>query len=961
MISWRERKAAGLAAFDTAMRGEPSPDQPDAGVAAFRAAVKGDDPGIAAFRAAKNADKRVSFDAFDAAMKGEPPNKFAAFDAALASVKPKNADVRVEMTEANQPPGKIGTPKEESDKFVREHPELYGNFREPTLTESAKSGAASAVAGAGEGMASAITMPIDVGIDNITAGPLRRFVGASKKFLTGEEVKPEDVQPPMPLTGLASEAATDAQATFKRWLGVPPEAITDVPDAIIRTTSMLMAGGKAAEGISGLLGRGKPPMQQVVAKATAPNPVGPPPSEPWSLPARDSSEFAQALRIIPVGERDIHMAEANQLRDGLARIVPKATDQEAMTLMRDFKGDPSGLERFLDGNHEAYAGMDVGAKAEAMDRVEHLRPIIERAMDPTPEMQQADGMLDKYFGKTLDEGRNAGTLDSNVDPNEYITHLLQPKEPRAVKATGSGLRYTKWSRNTPFSKSRAYPTVLHAVADGVEPRTLNAFDALSIYGERHGTAIGMRTLVNTLKESDLAKFGSGPGKNIPADWEEVGAGTRIFRNEVPYTDAEGEPQVAHQALYAPKDIADAIRPLTDPDWTNTIPGFRNTKMYQAYIKSAELSLSLFHVGALNITAFGNMGIEGMLKSYAGDMRSPTFLNVEQTFVRHGGQTSILGRTAEAIRATRETSIPTRLDVIRNLPVLKQFEKAGAATAKLTFDIIQRKFKVTDFAIKDAKWIAEHSTASPIELASARRAIAKEINGAYGGLNWEVLGVSKAHQSLLRGLFLAPDWTFSNWVNLKTAFAGGPGGAAARAFWLRSAVGGVAATQIMSKLISGKMSDDPTQVYMGKDSKGKDVYQNMFFAGAPSDLVNLIKNVQDFGPLGGTARTLANKLSPFLRAGLQQVENTDFMGRPITIRGASPLTNLARSAKHAASQTLPVPFSASNIEQMLTDPKNEYSPEEYITTILRGTRPRHVPPENVREAQRRRAQSRAQHK
>jgi len=40
--------------------------------------------------------------------------------------------------------------------------------------------------------------------------------------------------------------------------------------------------------------------------------------------------------------------------------------------------------------------------------------------------------------------------------------------------------------------------------------------------------------------------------------------------------------------------------------------------------------------------------------------------------------------------------------------------------------------------------------------------ANDINNNYGGLNWEVLGVSKTHLDAARLVLLAPDWTISNW-------------------------------------------------------------------------------------------------------------------------------------------------------------------------------------------------------
>src|ERR1039458_1794431 len=101
-----------------------------------------------------------------------------------------------------------------------------------------------------------------------------------------------------------------------------------------------------------------------------------------------------------------------------------------------------------------------------------------------------------------------------------------------------------------------------------------------------------------------------------------------------------------------------------------------------------------------------------------------------------------------------------------------------------------------------------------------------------------MGVRANFQAVARMLLLAPDWTFSNVANLKYAAEGGPGGAAARAFWVKAFITGSAMTQGMSLLVTGQMSKHFDKVYLGKDDKGKEMYSSMFFAGAPKDAIVL---------------------------------------------------------------------------------------------------------------------------
>ena len=62
--------------------------------------------------------------------------------------------------------------------------------------------------------------------------------------------------------------------------------------------------------------------------------------------------------------------------------------------------------------------------------------------------------------------------------------------------------------------------------------------------------------------------------------------------------------------------------------------------------------------------------------------------------------------------------------------------------KATFDVAQRKFKVIDYSTKEAQWLAKNPKRYGCAVwHSHARLLAKEVNAVYGGLNWDVLGVS----------------------------------------------------------------------------------------------------------------------------------------------------------------------------------------------------------------------------
>jgi hypothetical protein len=188
--------------------------------------------------------------------------------------------------------------------------------------------------------------------------------------------------------------------------------------------------------------------------------------------------------------------------------------------------------------------------------------------------------------------------------------------------------------------------------------------------------------------------------------------------------------------------------------------------------------------------------------------------------------------------------------------------------------------------------------------------------------------------------LAPDWTFSNVVNTKYSFEGGPGGKAARKFWIKSAVTGCLLTQAMSMAVSGKYSNHATEVYLGKDKNGEDVYSNTFFAGAPKDATTLFENIRQFGAIEGLAHSIASKLGPLARTGMELATNKDWMGKDITTKGAGFGKNTMRAGGEIGSNLAPVPFSVSNIAKMITDPQDKEGFWDYLS-VLGGTPPRHM--------------------
>jgi hypothetical protein len=214
-----------------------------------------------------------------------------------------------------------------------------------------------------------------------------------------------------------------------------------------------------------------------------------------------------------------------------------------------------------------------------------------------------------------------------------------------------------------------------------------------------------------------------------------------------------------------------------------------------------------------------------------------------------------------------------------------------------------------------------------------RGIAKEVNAVYGGLNWDVLGVSANFQAVGRMFILAPDWTFSNVANLKYAFEGGPGGNAARVFWLKSFATGYAMTQGMSLMLTGQMSKQPFNVYLGKDDKGKEMYSSMFLVGAPKDAVGLVTKVMKDGFPTGAVEFSINKASPLFGTGARMLVNKDWEGKPITKGKDDAGTKTVKELAFASGQLFPAPFVVKDIGERMLNPDEDLTYKDFLAGLV----------------------------
>jgi hypothetical protein len=335
---------------------------------------------------------------------------------------------------------------------------------------------------------------------------------------------------------------------------------------------------------------------------------------------------------------------------------------------------------------------------------------------------------------------------------------------------------------------------------------------------------------------------------------------------------------------------------------------------------------------------------------------------------------------DAYRGLQPGTIPTRAEMIRAyIPGSKQALSLADDITRLTFDNVQRKFKVVSFALHREAWMHDNPSATPDQFAEAKRGIASYVNGVFGGLHWENMGIPRVMIEIGRLMLLAPDWSGSNVALAKYAFdaplsarevvptiadaltysalkVGRPLAGAvtkeavqarlARAFWTKQIVQGLAENQMLSLVFSGKLSPRPFQVYQGKDDDGRDIYQNVVFRGSVGDAISLGTKIEEHGALGAGV-FLGSKAAPFAKAAIHIETGRNDFGQQIVKKGLNPVAKTVRGVGTIAGDVTPVPIVVRQLYRMAAgEESDQYVWSEKMLSLF-GPAAQHMPPEGMK--------------
>lgn len=599
-------------------------------------------------------------------------------------------------------------------------------------------------------------------------------------------------------------------------------------------------------------------------------------SEPINVQiGKNDKVTAKSLREEYSGVKNSQIVRGNQLADEIKKAIPNVEERQGLFWNKAANGDIQVLQQALDN-----------------PKLADYHPQIEKALNLSETAKAQLPKLDQYYNESGNIAKELGTI-SNIREN-YQNRIYQPEPPKDFVSTElkQGLKQT-----TSHAKARVFDTEFQAVEAGKKFATTDVADALSIHNEEMARVNASRNLAQTMVDTGLGQ------------WTDKGSAPEGYA-------AVGNIRKGTESFVAPKGISKGLQAIADPDFTKKIDALRGIQKYQGLVKTVDLSYSLFHHLTMAAQTLAQGGFDAIRNapSMLDKLDSLEFAQVEQDFTRNTGITTKVSDNQDVLR----NLLGADKKGITNLPVIKQFLQGANKSSDFLFGKVQRFIKVMDYGERVANWTADHPTATNTEVSAFKKSIAKEVNSAYGGLNWEAMGINKSTQSLLRTILLAPDWTISNVEQAKMAF-GSEGSAAAKAAWgnyTKAIVGGLLATNGLNKLITGHFAYQNPKGHEFELEISPNVYVSLV-RGGPGDLLKAYSNIKESGPLQGSARFVQGKLSPFIRTAISMFSGVDYAGRPI-YSGNTVLEKTKSGLLNLGAESFPIPFGASTTVKYLTD-------------------------------------------
>lgn len=442
-----------------------------------------------------------------------------------------------------------------------------------------------------------------------------------------------------------------------------------------------------------------------------------------------------------VGNRQVATLRGLKIGEDVRKSLPNTKDRAAVNVFREAGGNVDTIRQQL-----ATPNLPKWFKKAA-----------ERAVNLPDNAKAVATRLDAWYKRSGQRAQMTGLVEHLR--NNYVNHAWKD-DAAAKKAFGGAGKL-----NTSFrpSKERVVPTLFDGAKLGLRPKSMDAAELASIYAHSADRALSDRGFVKDLVNTKLSN-----GQPLALSQQEAGALAMEARKQgqpSPFSDYKpvrhwafkGEDYrgdiLVHPSHASHVRAAIETSTLDRPEFAATPAGAFARKAFskvlsgQSWIKQNMLSIPAFHYVQEGTEGLGHhinpLGVERV------DPANPLHRDAMQHGLMvagtHGGESQWI----EGLQTNRA--------LINKIPGLGPKLKASSS---YLFERYIPSLKIKTYAAalgRNLKRMAKDIESGRVTVDDVKYQTAKQVNDAYGHLNYADLGRSENIQKLTRAILLAPDF------------------------------------------------------------------------------------------------------------------------------------------------------------------------------------------------------------
>lgn len=474
----------------------------------------------------------------------------------------------------------------------------------------------------------------------------------------------------------------------------------------------------------------------------------------------------------------------------------------------------SKMAQTINANHQGEEGFVPIDGSDILS--EHVLPLVKQQIVPkgidyknlSPEMKAAIDSIRDWYNYTYDWLRDNHTLREDTGYNaDYVNHIWDKE--KSDKQAYAMYVENRQRTKSPNEKPRTISTLMEGISVGLVPKTTDITKMMAYYSRSNIEAWVNKTMLHELSGLNVIKRNE-DGEIISSDpllsstppfnleqyqyFEIPGVGPVWVYNESPNDIKVKNPITGNEyVLYSEASAGDRFGVVFETYQSSRF--WKWLDRLASTLKKLELGFSGFHAGALtevymvqNLIEYGPKKALAYFMKYIfadtlKDHQLPCFANPQdfQEAATHGVKFGATNDYAAADVQNMFDNFRDTLGKIQEKLENGNFVSKAGATVSLPFKIASQLLSLINKGMDRALWDFLHDG---LKLATYRlradktmerakkygwtdeqlsKALDEDgqfVNDMFGGLHWDILGVSKKKLRIAGRFLLSPDWNAS---------------------------------------------------------------------------------------------------------------------------------------------------------------------------------------------------------